>query len=171
MMEQNKYLIYFLGACFIAGFLVGYLIYPKFNQTEKTISAATEISVSSAVQEIANPPINFSLPAKKDTLWKTRTVVDTVYKFQDIVASADTVLPDSSKIGVEYSYKQERFKFKLALRERVITNTIKETITVTNTVEKSGGIIFLSVGYGIVGNNDKFSTGFYIGVGYSFKLF
>jgi hypothetical protein len=180
MISQEKAVIYLMAVVFATGVLVGYLAYPKLNTTTITTDVAANISTSTTTTTQDAPPINFSLPAHVDTLRSKHMVVGTVSQVTlpvdtddivDIVARCDTMLVDSSFIAAEYSYKQERFKFKLALKERVVTNTIKETVTVTNTVEKSGGIIFLSLGYGLVGNQEKFSTGFFIGIGYSIKLF
>lgn len=155
----------------VCGFFLGYL--SKNNHNTKT-----DINIKSdtltTIKSVPALPISGELIATVDTIFKyipidTGSFNNDSIVIGDIFAKGDTLLEDSSYIAVEYSYEYQRFKFLANLKQRIITNTIKETITVTNTIEEQG-ILYIQLGAGIVVTKDKIIPGVYAGIGYSITI-
>lgn len=162
--------------CFIAGIFaglkIGKTIWNNNSADRKVIKS--EISQTTKDTTITKR-VDLILPAKiklqpiiRDTV-SAEAETDSLYE-TDTIAKADTVLQDSSFIAVEYSYAHRKFKILADIKERIITNSIKETITITEKVEDRG-VLYFQTGCGIVYTQEKITPGIYIGLGYSTRIF
>ncbi|BDQ01931.1 MAG: hypothetical protein KatS3mg036_0485 [Ignavibacterium sp.] len=172
--EFMKTILLYLLVAYIAGLISGLNI-SRGHKDQQIVSTTREIINSDTTKTTEAVDLK-QITARVDTIYIIRKLIkdssetDTTL-IGDIVAKGDTTLEDSSHIAVEYSYAQNKFRILAELKNKIITNTIKETQTITVTETKDRGLLYLQAGFGLVANQEQISPGIYLGIGYSIEIF